>query len=223
MLEKLKAGLVVSCQALEDEPLHGPQFMERMALAAKEGGAVGIRANGPRDIRAIRASVDLPIIGINKRREAGYDAFITPSREDALLVHEAGADIIAIDATIQSRPEPLEHLIAYIKNQLGKMVMADVATVEDGLRAQQLGCDLVGTTLSGYTRETKQRMSKDPDFDLLRKLIAKLDIPVVAEGRIHTPEQAKEALRAGAFCVVVGGAITRPQEITRRFLEGMKE
>lgn len=223
MLEKLKAGLVVSCQALEDEPLHGPQFMERMALAAKEGGAVGIRANGSCDIRAIRASIDLPIIGINKRKEAGYDAFITPSKEDARLVHEAGADIIAIDATTQSRPEPLEQLIAYIKNELGKVVMADVATVEDGLRAQQLGCDLVGTTLSGYTRETKQRMSKNPDFDLLRELIAKLDIPVVAEGRIHTPEQAKEALRAGAFCVVVGGAITRPQEITRRFLEGMKE
>ncbi len=222
MLEKLKAGLVVSCQALEDEPLHGPQFMERMAMAAKEGGAVGIRANGPRDIRAIRASLELPIIGINKRKQPGFDAFITPSMEDARLVHEAGADIIAIDATTQSRPVPLEQLIDFIKNDLGKVVMADVATLEDGIRAQQLGCDVVGTTLSGYTHETRQRNRKDPDFDLLRALISTLDIPVIAEGRIHTPEQARDALRFGAFCVVVGGAITRPQEITRRFWEGMK-
>ncbi|MDF2683742.1 MAG: N-acetylmannosamine-6-phosphate 2-epimerase [Brevibacillus sp.] len=223
MLEKLKAGLVVSCQALEDEPLHGPQFMERMARAAQEGGAVGIRANGFHDIRAIRTSIDLPIIGINKRKITGFDAFITPAKEDARLVQEAGADIIAIDATTQSRPESLEDLIRYIKVELGKAVMADVSTVADGIRAQQLGCDLVGTTLAGYTYATMQKKSKDPDFDLLRGLVAQLHIPVIAEGRIHTPDQARKALQLGAFCVVVGGAITRPQEITRRFLEGMKE
>lgn len=223
MLEKLKAGLVVSCQALEDEPLHGPPYMERMARAAQEGGAVGIRANGFHDIRAIRASIDLPIIGINKRKITGYEAYITPAKEDARLVWQAGADIIAIDATKQSRPESLEELIHYIKGELGKLVMADVSTVADGVRAQKLGCDLVGTTLAGYTHDTKQKKSKDPDFDLLRGLIARLDVPVIAEGRIRTPEQAREALQLGAFCVVVGGAITRPQEITRRFLEGMKE
>lgn len=223
MLENLRGGLVVSCQALADEPLHGPQFMERMALAAKQGGAVGIRANGYADIRAIKASLELPVIGINKRNIPGFDAFITPTKEDARIVHEAGADIIAVDATSQSRPESLAELVRYIRFDLGKPVMADVATLEDGVRAEQLGCDLVGTTLSGYTPATRGGSGRGPDFELLKGLVAHLRIPVIAEGRIHTPEQAKEALRLGAFCVVVGGAITRPQEITRRFLEGMKE
>jgi N-acylglucosamine-6-phosphate 2-epimerase len=223
MLEILKNGLVVSCQALENEPLHGPQFMERMAWAAKQGGAAGIRANGFADIKAIKASVDLPVIGINKRKIPGHDAFITPTKADARLVHEAGADIIAIDATTQSRPEKLEELIIFIKGELGKMVMADVSTVSEGLQAQNLGCDLVSTTLSGYTPDTAGRLNQGPDFDLLRELVHRLHIPVVAEGRIHTPEQARQALQIGAFCVVVGGAITRPQEITRRFIEGMKE
>ncbi|MET3288330.1 UNVERIFIED_CONTAM: N-acylglucosamine-6-phosphate 2-epimerase [Brevibacillus sp. OAP136] len=221
MLMTLKGGLIVSCQALEDEPLHGAQFMERMALAAKAGGAAGIRANGYADIKAIKASVDLPVIGIHKIKLPGYDAFITPTKQAAQTVYDAGADIIAIDATTQSRPEKLEELIAFIKTTLGTYVMADVSTAQEGLRAQELGCDLVGTTLSGYTQETADHM-QEPDFTLLQDLVSTLHVPVVAEGRIHTPQQAKQALLLGAFCVVVGGAITRPQEITRRFIEGMK-
>jgi N-acylglucosamine-6-phosphate 2-epimerase len=220
MLERMKGGLIVSCQALENEPLHGSIHMEAMARAALEGGAAGIRANGYEDIRAIKASVNLPIIGIRKVRYPGFEAFITPTKDDAKLVHEAGADIIALDATNQSRPEELPSLIRYIKDELKCLVMADISTLEEGIQAQQLGCDLVGTTLSGYTAETKHHMG--PDFKLLKQLVEHLQVPIVAEGKIETPEEAKHALELGAYFVVIGGAITRPQEITKRFVRGIE-
>jgi N-acylglucosamine-6-phosphate 2-epimerase len=220
MLAKMKGGLVVSCQALKNEPFHGSRHMAVMARAAKEGGAVGIRANGFEDIRAIKDTVDLPVIGIRKVRYPGYDAFITPTKRDAQIVSEARADIIAIDATNQSRPEELADLISYIQKELKLKVMADISTFDEGIQAEQLGCDLVATTLSGYTEETKHIGSTD--FVLLEKLVSKLKVPVVAEGRIHSPKEAKRALDIGAYFIVVGGAITRPQEITKRFVDGLK-
>lgn len=219
-MDKLKGGLVVSCQALEHEPLHGNGHMAAMALAAAQGGAVGIRANGPTDIAEIKGKVDLPIIGIWKKHYDGFDAFITPTKEDARIVAEAGADIIAIEATDQSRPEKLDELVTYIQDVLGKKVMADISTLSEGKNAQALGCDYIGTTLSGYTPYTKDRAQ--PDFSLLEELVQEVSIPIVAEGSISTPEQAKKALEIGAAFVVVGGAITRPQLITKSFVDGLK-
>ncbi|NAP01706.1 putative N-acetylmannosamine-6-phosphate 2-epimerase, partial [Halomonas sp. MG34] len=179
-MEELKGGLVVSCQALEHEPLHGNGHMAAMALAAKQGGAVGIRANGPADIRQIKEKVDLPIIGIWKKDYEGFDAFITPTTEDARSVSEAGADIIAVDATEQTRPQKLDELVEYIQHVLGKKVMADISTLKEGKNAHKLGCDYISTTLSGYTSYTKDRAQ--PDFSLLEELIKEVYTPVVAEG-----------------------------------------
>lgn len=221
MIEMLKGGLVVSCQALEGEPMYGSSHMAAMAVAAQEGGAVGIRANGESDISAIKARVNLPIIGIRKRRIPGYEAFITPTKADAAKIAAAGAEIIAIDATDRSRPEPLDALIAFIQQELGLRVMADIATLQEAEQAAQMGCDWVGTTLSGYTDATKN--CPRPDFPLLVELNEHLSIPFVAEGHISTPAQARKALELGASFVVVGAAITRPQQITRTFVEGMKD
>jgi N-acylglucosamine-6-phosphate 2-epimerase len=220
MLELLQGGLVVSCQALEEEPLHGSSHMTAMAIAAKEGGAVGIRANGYEDVRAIKERVSLPLIGILKKHYPGFQAFITPTKADANLIAKAGADIISIDATSESRPESLEELVRYIKEDLNKWVMADIATIEEAVYAEQIGCDLIGTTLSGYTSKTKNR--NRPDFELLADLSKILKVPIVAEGNIESPEQAKRAIELGASFVVIGTAITRPQLITQKFVEGMR-
>lgn len=224
LLEKLRGGLVVSCQALPDEPLFSSEIMARLAIAARQGGAVGIRANTPPDLREIRGAVpDLPIIGLFKVTVPGFDdVYITPRLEDAVAVAEAGADIIALDATLRPHPEgSAADLIRAVKQQTGKLVMADIATEADALAAVEAGADVLSTTLSGYTPDSPQL--EGPDLDLVRRLVARnLPIPVIAEGRIHTPEQARAALDAGAFAVVVGGAITRPQQITARFVAAIR-
>ncbi len=220
---KLHRGLVVSCQALEDEPLHGAQIMAAMARAAVQGGAVGIRANGPADIAAIRAAVDVPLIGLYKAQVEGYEPYITPTLEHAQAVAEAGGDIIALDATLRLHPQDLSagELIRRVREKTGLPVLADVATLEEGIAAWQAGADAVSTTLSGYTPQSPQQ--EGPDFALLRRLAAELPIPVIAEGRIALPEQAARALALGAFAVVVGGAITRPQLITRTFVQTIEK
>lgn len=220
IIRRIRGGLIVSCQALDDEPLHGSDIMARMALAAQQGGAVGIRANSPPDIAAIRATVDLPVIGIYKDGKEGV--YITPTLRHARAVAEAGADIIALDATMRPRPDGMtaETLIQAIKRELGLPVMADVATLEEGLAAQAAGADFVAPTLSGYTDYSPQ--SKEADFALIRELAARLDVPVIAEGRIRTPQEAREALDLGALAVVVGSAITRPQLITAEFVRAIK-
>lgn len=214
-------GLVVSCQALEDEPLHGSAHMAAMARAAQSVGANGIRANSEADIRAIKAKVKLPLIGLRKRTVPGFSVFITPTLEDALSVHAAGADIVAIDGTGRPRPDgrTLEETVAALKSA-GVPVMADIATFDEGVRAAQLGVDYVSTTLSGYTEDTADIVL--PNMELLARLTAELEVPVVAEGGIHQPEQAAEALRRGAAFVVVGSAITRPQWIAARYAEAMR-
>jgi len=215
----LCGGLIVSCQALHDEPLHGAQIMAQMALAAQQGGAVGIRANSPADIAAIKALVALPLIGLYKDGTEGV--YITPTFTHARMIAEAGADMIALDATPRPRPDgvALAQLIARIHYELGKPVLADVSTLEEALAAAELGADAVAPTLAGYTPYSDP--ARNP-LDLLREIVGASSIPVIAEGRIHTPEQARAALDAGAYAVVVGSAITRPQVITARFAAALK-
>ncbi len=217
-LKRVRGGLIVSCQALEDEPLHGSAIMARMALAAQQGGAVGIRANGPDDIRAIRHAVPLPIIGLYKDGREGV--YITPTFAHARAVAQAGADVIAIDATARPRPggETLADLIHRIHSELNRPIMADVSTLEEAQAAADCGADLVGPTLAGYTPYSPPA---DDPISLLRAIVQAPPVPVIAEGRIHTPEQARAALAAGALAVVVGSAITRPQWITARFAEAV--
>ena len=221
-LARLAGGLVVSCQALPDEPLYGSEIMARMAIAARQGGAVGIRANTPIDIAAIRAAApDLPLVGLYKVVIENYEnVYITPRLREAMAVAEAGADIIALDATERPHPErSVAELIRLVKEKTGKLVMADISTEAEGLAAVAAGADVLSTTLSGYTPYSPQRAG--PDLDLVRRLSRISPVPVIAEGRIATPEEAQAALDAGAFAVVVGGAITRPQQITKRFAEAL--
>ncbi|MEJ3653691.1 putative N-acetylmannosamine-6-phosphate 2-epimerase [Actinomycetes bacterium KLBMP 9759] len=210
-------SLVVSCQASRSSPLHGPESMARMARAAAAAGAAGIRANGPADVAAIRAAVDLPIIGINKLGDRD-GVFITPTVDAAAAVIEAGADLVAVDGTLRPRPDggSFADLVAAVHDRFGVPVMADVDSLDAGLAARDAGADLVASTLSGYTGGP---VPPGPDLELVTALVSKLDCPVVAEGRYSTPELFRAALDAGAHAVVVGGAITDPTLITARFLE----
>ena len=218
-LAAVKGKLIVSCQALADEPLHGAAIMAQMAVAAKIGGAVAIRANGPADIRAIKAAVDLPVIGLYKQGDSGV--YITPTFDAAAQIAEAGADVIALDCTARPRPNGvlLADLLARIHRELRLPIFADVSTLSEAQAAAACGVPMVAPTLSGYTDDSPA--SDGPDFELLRQMIESLPIPVIAEGRIHTPEHARRALDLGAWCVVVGSAITRPRTITARFVRAI--
>lgn len=217
-IEQVRNKLIVSCQALPDEPLYGAQIMARMAVAAQIGGASAIRANSPADIQAIKASVDLPVIGLYKQGDTGI--YITPTHEAILAVIAAGCDVVALDATLRPRPSEasLQALFETIHAQ-GKLILADVSTFEEGQNAQALGADFVAPTLSGYTEYTP--ILDGPDFELIARLAAELSIPTIAEGRIHTPAQARQALDSGALAVVVGTAITRPRLITKSFVDAL--
>ncbi|MBD2860467.1 N-acetylmannosamine-6-phosphate 2-epimerase [Paenibacillus oceani] len=212
-----KKGLIVSCQALPGEPLYRQGTMALMALAAEQGGAIGIRANGPDDIRDIKAAVKLPVIGLLKRDIPGSDIYITPELVDVQAIIEAGAEVVAMDMTNrEDRAERVVELIRYC-HEAGVGVMADISTVEEGVLAESLGADLISTTMSGYTPYSPKQ--DGPDLELVRQLALRLKKPVVAEGRIWSPEEAEQALEAGAEYVVVGGAITRPQFITQKYAE----
>ena len=220
-LDSLKGGLIVSCQALRGEPLYLEQggVMPRIAAAMQGVGAAGIRCNSERDIREIRAAVELPLIGLIKQRYEGYFPYITPTLKEVEAVVRAGADIVAVDATASMHPGGLraDEFIRQIKEKYDILVMADISTEEEAQAALRAGADLVGTTMAGYTPYTVA--GDGPDFELLQRLVRCLACPVVGEGRVHTPAQAKRALQLGAFAVVVGGAITRPQEIAQRFIK----
>ncbi len=222
LLRRIQGGIIVSCQAREGSPLHGPQFMAAMAVAAAHGGAAGIRADGPEDIRAIRRAISLPIIGIYKRRDLSPNVYITPDVASALAVIQAGADIVAVDGT--SRPRPggitLARLVAAIKSTHSALVMADIATAEEALAAVAAGADIVATTLSGYTPPTAHKRT-GPDLDLIKELVDGIGVPVIAEGRFWTPEEVCQAVRLGAHAVVVGTAITNPEAITARFAQAL--
>lgn len=221
VLENLKGKLVVSCQALEHEPLHSPFIMSRMALAAAQGGAVAIRANSVVDIAAIKQQVSLPVIGIIKRDYPDSEVFITATMKEVDELMSVGPEIIALDATARPRPQgqTLEALVAQIRSRYpAVLLMADIASVEEAVTAQALGFDCVGTTLYGYTAETAGHRLPENDCGFLRDVLAAVTVPVVAEGNVETPELAARCLALGAHTVVVGGAITRPQQITERFI-----
>ena len=219
-LAAVKGKLIVSCQALPDEPLHGAEMMAKMALAAKIGGAAAIRANGPADIGAIKRAVDLPVIGLYKQGSSGV--YITPSFDAAAEIAAAGADVIALDCTDRPRPDgaPVGELLARIHGELGRPCFADVSTLDEAKAAADLGVAMAGPTLSGYTEGSPAQ--DGPDFELLAQMIEALPIPVIAEGRIHTPAQARRALDMGAWAVVVGSAISRPRTITARFAHALE-
>ncbi|MGL4677404.1 MAG: N-acetylmannosamine-6-phosphate 2-epimerase [Brevinema sp.] len=223
MINSLKGQLVVSCQALPHEPLHSSFIMSKMALAAYRGGAKGIRANTVQDIQAIRNEVDLPIIGIIKQEYGDHPVFITPTMKEVSALAHIQVDIIAVDATKRPRPDGLstaEFLTQIKKNYPKILIMGDCANLEDVVLAMEY-CDFIGTTLYGYTDYTQGcDISKD-NFSHLQKVIELSSKPVIAEGKVNTPEKAKLCLELGAWCVVVGGAITRPMEITERFINEM--
>ncbi|MBD2742496.1 N-acetylmannosamine-6-phosphate 2-epimerase [Coleofasciculus sp. FACHB-1120] len=207
-LNALSQGLIVSCQAPADSPLHEPSVIAAIAQAAILNGAVAVRIDTPAHVKAVRERVKSPIIGLWKQQIPGYEVYITPQFEHAEAIAQAGADIIAIDATLRDRPgtETVETLIARIHDELGKPVMADVDTIESAIAAAAAGADIVGTTLYGYTALTKNLAP--PGFDLLAQIVKQLSIPAICEGGIASPQQAKHALELGAYAVVVGTAIT---------------
>lgn len=221
IIEALRGGLIVSCQAYPGEPLYDPDAMRRMAEAAVLGGAVGIRAKGIDDIRLIKQAVEVPLVGLVKIGSEGV--YITPTVDHAIAVADAGADIVAIDGTRRPRPDglTLDDTIAAVHDRTDALVMADVGDLEDGLACVAAGAELIGSTLAGYTGSRPR--TDGPDVALVRELAKAVDLPVLAEGRIRTTEQARACLQAGAYAVVVGTAITHPTSITRWFAEALQE
>ncbi len=221
-VEQLKGRLIVSCQALQDEPLHSSFIMGRMALAAKEGGAAGIRANTREDIREIRSQVELPVIGIVKRDYEDSEIYITPTMKEIDELMEVKPEIIAMDATGRLRPGglTLDTFFGQVKAKYpDQLLMADCSTIEEAVCADTLGFDFIGTTLVGYTKQSAGDRIEADDFGMIRKIISQVKHKVIAEGNIDTPVKARRVIELGAFCVVVGSAITRPQLIARSFAE----
>lgn len=218
--------LIVSCQALPEEPLHSSFIMGRMALAAKEGGAGGIRANSLEDIREIQRVVDLPIIGIIKRDYPGSPVRITPTLREVDELMEAEPGVIAVDATCRIRPDgsTLEEFYAKVREKYPRQkLMADCSTLEEMLRADALGFDFIGTTLVGYTQESQGHKIEADDFELIRQIVKMAGHPVIGEGNLNTPEKARRAMELGVYSVVVGSAITRPQWITENFVQALEQ
>lgn len=227
VLDQIYKGLIVSCQALEGEPLHSSFIMGRMALAAKEGGAIGIRANSVADILEIKKQVDLPVIGIIKQVYGDHPVFITPTMKEVDALMESGAEIIATDATARIRPNgsTLEAFYQEIKAKYPhSILMADVSTVEEAIYADNLGFDIVAPTLYGYTEETRGMKIDDNDYAVVKRMVKEVkNAKVIAEGNVSTPEIARSVLDINVHAVVVGGAITRPQTITKRFADAMRK
>lgn len=225
ILKQIKGKLIVSCQALEGEPLYikDTSIMYLMARAAKKGGACAIRTNGVHDVKAIKKETHLPIIGLIKKSYKGYEQYITFTMDEVDELVEAGAEIIAIDCTLRKRinNQSIEEFVVQIrKKHKNIIIMADISNFEEGVNAFAAGVDMIGTTLSGYTSYTQE--SDEPDYELVKNLSKVINIPIIAEGRIHYPSQAAKMLELGAYAVVVGGAITRPLEITQRFVSTME-
>lgn len=222
VLDQIKGKLVVSCQALPEEPLHSSYIMARMAVAAQQGGAAGIRAQSVEDIKAIMEVCDLPMIGIIKRSYPDSEIYITASMKEVEELLTTDCQIIALDATQRPRPngEKTEDLVARIHEE-GRLAMADCSTYEECVQAQAAGFDMVSTTLCGYTPYSQQHCG--PDFQLLKRCVETLTVPVIAEGKINSPEDLRRVYEeCGVFSAVVGGAITRPQQITARFVDVLK-
>lgn len=224
ILEQIRGKLIVSCQALPDEPLHSSYIMSRMAYAAAISGAGGIRANSVADIHEIRKTVDLPIIGIIKQDYPDSPVYITPTMKEVDALMKEGVDIMAVDATDRIRPSGItlddfyHQIRAVYPDQL---LMADCSTLQECIHASQLGFDLIGTTMNGYTEASIKEAV--PPLQLMHKVVQRLETPLIAEGHLDTPELAAEAMKLGAWAVVVGSAITRPQVITKRFVDALQK
>lgn len=221
--QQLRGGLIVSCQADPGDPLYGVEHMVAMARAAQVGGAVAIRSNYPDHVRGIKQSIPLPVIGLYKRHFENSPIYITPTMDEVRAIAEAGADIIAVELTDQPRPDGLTNreFVARIRAEFPSLpIMADISTQAEGLAAADLGVDLISTTMSGYTPYSRQQ--EGPDLALVTELSAKTTVPVIAEGRIICPQDARRALEAGAFAVVVGTAITRPHTVTGWYAQALR-
>ena len=223
-VESVHKKLIVSCQALPHEPLHSSFIMGRMAMAAKEGGAAGIRANTREDIEEIRRRVDLPVIGIVKRDYPDSKVFITPTMKEIEELVEVGTEIIALDATMAyASNKTLDEFYREIREKYpDQLLMADCSTLEEALHADELGFDFIGTTLVGYTEESKELKIETDDFALIKEILRKVSHRVIAEGNINTPEKVRRVMELGVYSIVVGSAITRPQLITRTFVDALE-
>lgn len=222
IIEKLKNNVIISVQAMPDEPLYKEEALTAMMQSVVNGGAKALRLAGARDVKNAKKLFDIPIIGLTKPDKLPVNwkeiVYITPSLKEVKELIDANADIIAADATQRPRPkESLEEIIKYIKENK-KLAMADISTFEEGIKAREKGFDIISTTLSGYTMQSCQDI-KGPDFELLSKLVKELDCPIVLEGRIWEPYEVDKAFELGAHSVVIGSAVTRPQLITKRFCE----
>ena len=222
MIESIRKHLIVSCQALKDEPLYSSFIMSKMALAAQMGGAKGIRANSVDDITEIKRTVNLPIIGIIKKDYDDSDVYITPTISEVDDLVKTGCEIIAMDATSSLRPNniPLDIFFKQVREKYSnQLFIADCSTIEEAINADKLGFDFIGTTLVGYTSQSHKDRIEAEDFKIIREIIKNVSHPVIAEGNIDTPEKARRVLDLGCYSVVVGSIITRPQVITKRFTD----
>jgi len=222
ILNSIRGGLIVSCQALEDEPLHSSFIMSRMAYSAMQGGASGIRANSAEDIKEIKKIVSLPIIGIIKKVYEGCNVYITPTMKEVDELIECEADIIAIDATNRIRPEgkKLDEFFAEVREKYpNQLFMADCSCIEEGLHAEKIGFDIIGTTMCGYTLYTQGTTL--PNFDMMSSLVSQVGKPVIAEGGIWNTDELVKALNIGVLAAVIGTAITRPNEITKHYIDAV--
>ncbi len=219
ILERLHGGFVTSCQPVRGGVFDVPASVALFARAAEDGGTDGLRIESVADLRAVRSVTRLPIVGLVKRDVDGTDVFITPSLDDVRALAAEGADVIAFDGTDRTRPVPVDVMIRAVPAE-GRQAMADVATFEEGVAAWTAGADLVGTTLSGYA--PGRPLTDGPDLDLVDELVD-AGVRVVAEGRIATPREAADAIRRGAWAVTVGTAITRPEWITRSFVQAVHD
>ncbi|WP_247215261.1 N-acetylmannosamine-6-phosphate 2-epimerase [Synechococcus sp. C9] len=225
MIISLPPGLIVSCQAEPGSPFYGEEFIRAFAQAAVLGGAGAVRLCGVAHVQAVRSQVTVPIIGLTKHQYPDGSVLITETMQDVLDLIHAGADVIAVDATTRQRPWGMSgtEFVRRLKQELGAVpILADVDTLAAGVQAAAAGADYVATTLSGYTPATANLNPSAPDLTLIQQLTQAVAIPVIAEGRIRTPHQARQALDAGAYAVVVGSAITRPVDITRWFVQALQ-
>ena len=221
VFKKIKSKLIVSCQALEDEPLFSSFIMGRMALAATQAGAGGIRANTVVDIQEIKKNTNLPIIGIIKRNYGDCNVYITPTMKEIDELCAEGVDIIAIDATKRERPDKvqLKDFVKAIKEKYpNQIIMGDISDVSEAIYAEEIWIDIVGTKLCVYTDYTK---GNEPLVNL-EQVLKSVKIPVIGEGNLDTPEKAKNGIEMGALAVVVGGAITRPKQIAEKFVKAIE-
>lgn len=217
VLEKWRGGLIVSCQAPADSPLAKPEIIAAFAETAQQNGAVGVRIDAPENISAVKAQIKIPVLGIYKKIYDRSEVYITPTFDAAREIADAGADVIALDATFRPRPndEKIENILSRIKSELNKFIAADIAEFDEGLNAEEIGFNAVITTLSGYTKNTKQIV--EPDFNLVENLAKRLSIPVICEGRLSSAEDVRRAFDCGAFAVVVGNAITGIDRLVQKF------